>query len=238
MGIIYGGSGGIDFEDANLKASLLPYYDADDDGDISESEAEKYVYSLNLSGAEIYSLSGLEYFTNFVILNISDNDITSYDSSSHYNLTEIYIYGSELTEVSITNSAKLNVCTITNAPNLSEITLKNCNASWPYLDLNLSNNNFSDIANIKFTTTNILTGLKITLSNNNSIYGEVPSGLYGSTITFAGITYRYSYTTLSDYKTVYYRDGGSTSGIWYPGEPTVGNHGWYDTTGSYDIESF
>ncbi len=82
-GIIYG-MPYIEFTDENFKTKMLTYYDKDNDGEITESEAElelsDYV-TVNVSDSNIYSLDGIEYFVNLKRFNCSGNYITSFNAS-------------------------------------------------------------------------------------------------------------------------------------------------------------
>ncbi|MBA2746454.1 MAG: T9SS type A sorting domain-containing protein [Flavisolibacter sp.] len=66
--------------------------DINDDGEIQESEAAM-VIGLNLSGQNITSLDGLEYFTNVVWLRCNNNSITSIDLSwMNTNLPSMFLW--------------------------------------------------------------------------------------------------------------------------------------------------
>lgn len=75
----------LEFPDINLKKYLLSNYDLNDDGGISEDEAEGIIM-VNCSGKGVWDLTGLEACTNLATLNCSNNGITEIELP---NLTQL-----------------------------------------------------------------------------------------------------------------------------------------------------
>lgn len=75
----------IEFPDINLKKYLLSNYDLNDDGGISEDEAEGIIM-VNCSDKGVWDLTGLEACTNLATLNCSNNGITEIELP---NLTQL-----------------------------------------------------------------------------------------------------------------------------------------------------
>ena len=64
----------VEIPDANFKAYLLEKFDKNKDGNISLAEA-KAVKEINCSGRNIESLSGIERFSNLLVLDCSNNQL-------------------------------------------------------------------------------------------------------------------------------------------------------------------
>ncbi len=106
----------ITFDDAALEAALLNAYpgnsnapvDADADGSITVAEAQA-ITMLNVSGKNIFSLVGLEQFTNLERFFCDNNHVTDIDLLQNLN---------RLTHVSFINNNLLNVDVIEHLPEL------------------------------------------------------------------------------------------------------------------------
>ncbi len=95
------------FEDVNFKAYCVENFDKDGDGEISVSEA-LLVTSINCSGKDIQSLSGIEYFTNLTELQCNDNQLTSLDVSHNTALTYLNCSSNQLTSLDVSNNTGLS----------------------------------------------------------------------------------------------------------------------------------
>ena len=72
----------IPIADANFKAYLVANFDTNGDGEISSSEAKQVTY-INVNTDNIYSLDGIEYFTNLTYLRC-DGSADKDDNSGSY----------------------------------------------------------------------------------------------------------------------------------------------------------
>ena len=92
--------------DANFKAKLLAIgVDTNSDGIIQTTEAIS-VTTLDISGASILNLTGINAFTNITNLNCSDNLLTSV-SINISNLTTLNLYNNLINTLSILSPASL-----------------------------------------------------------------------------------------------------------------------------------
>ena len=127
----------IPIADANFKAYLIANFDTNGDGEISSSEA-KQVTTIDVNTDDIYSLDGIEYFTNLTYLYCVGNftwgdleiikiygKLTELDLSNNTQLVLLYCYGNQLTELDLSENTKL--------------TYLNCDGN-PLTKLDLSNN--------------------------------------------------------------------------------------------------
>ena len=115
----------ITFKDANFKASLVKYFDANKDGEISIGEAKK-VTVINVSGLGIVDLTGIEWFHGLQELNISNNKITSLNAKNLTNLKTIIATGNNFTELDLSRSFQLSATTriVKDNANLNHIKVK------------------------------------------------------------------------------------------------------------------
>lgn len=113
----------IDFPDANFKAKLLAAnpsntiasngalsyikIDANNDNQIDVSEALQ-ITTLNVSIADIYDLTGIEYFTNLRTLNCKQNHITALNVSTLISLKTLLCSLNLLTTLDLTGLTQLN----------------------------------------------------------------------------------------------------------------------------------
>lgn len=87
--------------DASLKAYLLYYYDINNDGVISATEAED-VKSIVWSYADVESAKGIEHFTNLTTLDLSGNNLSEIDLSKNNALTDVWLKNNpNLTQITI-----------------------------------------------------------------------------------------------------------------------------------------
>ncbi len=116
------------FADIHLKTVLLanPLVNSNGDNEIQKIEAMTFSGSLNVSNAGIYDLTGIEYFTNMVALNISKNQLSWVELYSNVSLITLDCSNNNLKELNIENLTEL----------------RSLNASQNELpELNLTNNN-------------------------------------------------------------------------------------------------
>ncbi|GIZ16013.1 hypothetical protein [Capnocytophaga catalasegens] len=115
----------ITFKDANFKANLVKYFDANKDGEISVGEAKK-VTIINVSGLGIVDLTGIEWFHNLQELNISNNKITSLNAKNLTNLKTIIATGNNFRELDLSRSFHLSATTriVKDNANLNHIKVK------------------------------------------------------------------------------------------------------------------
>ena len=108
----------IPIADANFKAYLVTYFDTDGDGEISTTEAEQ-VTAIRIMTNDIYSLDGIEYFTNLTTLScdgtadsdsssiISKGNLTELDLSKNYQLIELSCQYNQLKQLNLSNNTEL-----------------------------------------------------------------------------------------------------------------------------------
>ena len=158
----------IPIADANFKAYLVANFDTNGDGEISSSEAKQVTY-INVNTDNIYSLDGIEYFTNLTYLRC-DGSADKDDNSGSY------IGKGILTEMNISKNVKLTtLCCIYNQ--LSQLDLSN-NTQLTWLEcynnsltqLDLSNN--TGLAYL-YCDNNLFTELD--LSNNTELISLICS---------------------------------------------------------------
>lgn len=124
----------VSFADVNFKNALLPYHDANGDGEISNSEAQiPTVISIDTNYG-ITNLSGIEAFTNLSMLIIRNNPVSSpVNLSQSTNLTTLILYGAPIPSINLMGLTQLKRITATvshgatvdlsNKPLLEEVTL-------------------------------------------------------------------------------------------------------------------
>ena len=101
----------IEFPDINLMKYLIANYDLNDDGGISEEEADDIIM-VNCSGKDVWDLTGLEACVNLATLNCSNNSIT---------------------EINLPNLAQLRTVTCNDCP-IERMNFNGC-SSLQYLNL-------------------------------------------------------------------------------------------------------
>ena len=95
------------FPDANLRNYLSgSSFDLDGDGYLTDDELQS-VYTIELSGLGISSLTGIEHFTNLNYLDCSSNDLTELDISSLTNLEWLRCQNNRLTALDVSHNTKL-----------------------------------------------------------------------------------------------------------------------------------
>ena len=128
----------IPIADANFKAYLVANFDTDGDGEISAAEA-KQVTTIDVNTDNIYSLDGIEYFTN--LTQLACKGTSEWDSNSNS-----YIGIGKLTEINLSKNTLLffldcgyNQLTQLDLSNNTQLNFLNSQNN-PLTNLNLSNN--------------------------------------------------------------------------------------------------
>ena len=128
----------IPIADANFKAYLVANFDTNGDGEISTAEA-KQVTTINVNTDNIYSLDGIEYFTN--LTQLACKGTSEWDSNSNS-----YIGIGKLTEINLSKNTLLffldcgyNQLTQLDLSNNTELSTLSC-VENQLTELNLSNN--------------------------------------------------------------------------------------------------
>ena len=144
----------IPIADANFKAYLVANFDTNGDGEISSIEA-KQVTTIDVNTDNIYSLDGIEYFTNLTHLACYGTSEWDSNSSSYIykgNLTKInlnkntkldYLNCStnQLTQLDLSNNTHLRILYCSN----NQLSQLNLNKNSQLTDLDCGNNQLSEI---------------------------------------------------------------------------------------------
>ena len=102
-------NGGVQFEDAALKAYLVNNYDDDGDGEISIIEAEN-ITNVNCSGKGVSSLAGLEACANLETLDCSNNSISTIRLPRLTKLETLRCFGNPISELDLTGCITFRHC--------------------------------------------------------------------------------------------------------------------------------
>jgi len=196
--------------DANFKAKLLAadssnttakdvtgnYFkiDANDDGEIQESEALQVSY-LDVSASTIASLIGINSFTSLTNLSCPNNQITSLDFSSLGNLISLNCSNNQLTSLDLSYLSILNVLdcssnqlTSLNVNNLVNLTHFACSNN---LITSLDVSSLGDLTNL-VCSQNQLTSLDISNLGNLIVLGCSQNQLTSLDVSnLANLTYLY-----------------------------------------------
>lgn len=116
--------------DKALKTYIMTNFDADRDGEISKEEAEA-VEAIELTGSEIASIDGLEYFPNLETVDFTTHRLLKADFSQCYALKELnlssgaglssVVLPASLEELSVMSCNKLKKIDLSVAPNLKNL---------------------------------------------------------------------------------------------------------------------
>ena len=98
--------GGIRVPDSKFFDFLLDKYDTNKDGELSSEEASQVV-TLDCSGLGIYSLDGIEHFTNLTALDCSNNHISSLNVSELAKLQSLNCSDNQISTLNVFALAKL-----------------------------------------------------------------------------------------------------------------------------------
>ncbi|MCB9425785.1 MAG: T9SS type A sorting domain-containing protein [Flavobacteriales bacterium] len=217
MGILFSATtkanANITFADANFKSKLLEsstsntiakdltgnYFkiDANDDGEIDESEAQS-VSSLSVFKQQITNLSGIEYFTNLKYLYCYENHITSLDLSQNTQLIELNCNNNPLTSIDLSNNTALILLHCDN----NRFTSLDLSKNTLLQELEAANNQIESLdvsKNILLTTlyvnNNMLTSLdiskntslnKLRCDSNSLTTLNLKNGIKGISTSFSG----------------------------------------------------
>lgn len=194
----------INFTDVNLKSKLLEtmvvpascwdqngqalQIDSNNNGEIEIAEAEA-VYGLNISGANIADLTGLEAFVNVEWIQFGNNQITSFDASFFPNLKNLMCSNNPLVTLDVTgfthlesleceysNLTSLNVSGLNALKNircsgnsLTTLDLSGLSALEEFISIEgtpFTSLNFQDNINLKTLAVNGSSLTNLDLSNN------------------------------------------------------------------------
>ena len=97
---------GIDIPDNNFREYLLDNFDVNKDGEISVAEA-LLVKTIDCRDKDIYSLNGIEYFTNLITLHCAGNNLTSLAVAGLTNLELLNCSANQLTSLDVNSLVKL-----------------------------------------------------------------------------------------------------------------------------------
>ncbi|MBX4271822.1 leucine-rich repeat domain-containing protein [Clostridium estertheticum] len=96
------------FTDDNFKSIVYSKIGKTAPSPILESDV-KDIKSLDLSGAEVSSSSGLEYFTSLTELNCSNNELVTLDVSKNTALIALSCWGNKLTTLDVSKNVSLDI---------------------------------------------------------------------------------------------------------------------------------
>jgi len=100
----------VSIPDANFKSILVavPEIDVNDDDEIQESEAAAFTGAIYCGNSNIEDLTGIEAFTELTGLFCSVNPLGELDLTANTKLTELNVYGCQLTMLEIGTLTALN----------------------------------------------------------------------------------------------------------------------------------
>lgn len=101
----------ITFADPHFKAALVANHlvDLNGDGEIQKTEANSYVGVLDVSSSSIFDMSGIEHFTNLLVLDCSNNAITTLDLNDNLQLIRLACNNNMLFTLDIVNCTELRM---------------------------------------------------------------------------------------------------------------------------------
>ena len=105
-----GNAQNVNIPDANFKTYLLgnSAINTNNDTEISTSEASSYTGAIDCSNLGITDLTGIEAFTNNIVLNCSENSLTNLDLSANTGLSGLFrANNNNLTSLTLPNSTTL-----------------------------------------------------------------------------------------------------------------------------------
>ncbi|HCN51215.1 MAG TPA: hypothetical protein DIT10_19335 [Chryseobacterium sp.] len=104
----------VSFADVNFKNALLPYHDANGDGEISYSEAQNASSILIDTNYGITNINGIEAFPNLSMLIIRKNPIASpVNLSQSIQLTSVVLDATAIPSINLTGLTQLKRITVT-----------------------------------------------------------------------------------------------------------------------------
>jgi len=101
----------ITFVDPHFKAALVanPLVDLNGDGEIQKTEANAFSGSLDVSSSSIFDLSGIENFTNLVVLDCSHNGLTTLDLNANLQLVRLACNDNMIHTLDIADNTELRM---------------------------------------------------------------------------------------------------------------------------------
>ncbi len=152
--------------DAALKKYLIDTYDTDKDGKLSKEETLA-VLKIEAAGKGIASFTGMEYFKNIQVLDLSDNDLTEIDILTLGELRSLNVANNALTSLNVGKSVKLETL---DASNNALTAVSGLNSCKELTEVDLSNNKLKEL-----TCYFMPKLVRIDVSNN-----ELENGAWGS----------------------------------------------------------
>ncbi len=125
--------------DANFKSALLSMIEDNGDGEVRMSEAEAFEGTIDVSGEEIASLEGIQYFINAIGLVADNNLLTAIDVRRNRALISFSAANNSLTALDVANQNNENftVFNATGNPDLTCIKVDDpayAEANWTNVD--------------------------------------------------------------------------------------------------------
>ena len=174
------------FKDAKLKAYLVSVYDNNNDGEIDVSEALD-IESISCQGRSISDLTGLEYCTNLVYLNVAGNNLSVIEIPNLQKLKSLVAYNNPIERINIKNDAALNELYLlganTNAINGTTIALDGFDLS-PNLSISFNGTNYTSLS---ITNSSLLKNINV--SENAHLINLVASGTQITSLDITNLTH-------------------------------------------------
>ncbi|MEQ8581687.1 MAG: MBG domain-containing protein [Marinoscillum sp.] len=125
--------------DANFKSALLSIIEDNGDGEVRMSEAEAFEATIDVSGEDIASLEGIQYFINAIGLAADNNLLTAIDVRRNSALISFSAANNSLTALDVANQNNENftVFNVTGNPDLTCIKVDDptyAEANWTNVD--------------------------------------------------------------------------------------------------------
>jgi len=136
----------VNIPDANFKNALLnhsPVIDTNGDGEIQVSEAEAATY-LRVSNQNIFSVEGIQAFSNIGSLYCEDNQLTNLDVSGLSNLGWLFCHNNQLTSLDVSGLSNLIVLACFD----NQLSYLNVTGT-DLLSLDIQNNLFTSLDNVE-----------------------------------------------------------------------------------------
>jgi WD40 repeat protein len=133
------------FPDPNFRAAVEEFMGVEPDGVFTAGEASSKTDNLVVSGRDIISVEGLEYFENLTYFDCSNNKITEIDLSKNIELTSMYCYFNDINSLNLNKNTKLKGINISSNP-IVDIDFSN-NTKLNYLALSYTNVSSLDLSN-------------------------------------------------------------------------------------------
>lgn len=184
----------VNIPDANFKSTLIGLgVDTNGDGQIQVSEAEA-VTNLYMTSRNINSLEGIQAFINLIVLDCSDNNLSSLTITQLANLERLSIHKNQLTSIDLSHN--LNLKSISCGDNfITELDLSLhtnleevlCPANR-LVKLNIQNGNNANLRDLRTTSNDDLTCIQVDdvdFANSMICQGNYPRWCIGANTTFS-----------------------------------------------------